>query len=280
MGACCKAKSWEKALEVYDEIRSLKLKPTVATMNALITALCDGDQLRKAMEVFADMKGFGLSPNSITYTILSVASEKGDDLDVGLELLSRAQEDDIVPNLAMFRGLIGMCLRRYEKVCSLGEPVMSSSSGTPQIDNKWTSLALKIYRESVIAQLKPSADIVSKVLGCLQLPRAAALRNRLIEDLGVSSESAKPSKLCSLLDGFGEYDPRAFSLFEEAASLGVVPGVSFKANPIVVDVRNLNTHNAEVYILTVLRALKHRLAAGNNIYFFLTASSTCLKRLS
>ncbi|CAM8971782.1 unnamed protein product [Rhodiola kirilowii] len=262
MGACCNAKCWERALEVYEEIRSLKLKPTVATMNALITALCDGDQLQKAMEVFSDMKAYGLRPNTVTYTILSVASEKGDNLDIGMKLLSRAQEDDIVPNQAMFRGLIGMCLRRYEKAYSLGDPVMSSSSGTPQIDNKWTLLALKIYRESITSQSKPSADMVSKVLGCLQLPHDASLRNRLIENLGVTSETLKPSKLCSLLDGFGEYDPRAFSLFEEAASLGVVPGVSFKANPIVVDARNLNIHNVEVYILTVLRGLKHRLAAG------------------
>ncbi|CAM8981337.1 unnamed protein product [Rhodiola kirilowii] len=264
MGACCNAKCWERALEVYEEIRSLKLKPTVATMNALITALCDGEQLQKAMEVFSDMKAYGLRPNTVTYTILSVASEKGDNLDMGMKLLSRAQEDDIVPNQAMFRGLIGMCLRRYEKAYSLGDPVMSSSSGTPQIDNKWTLLALKIYRESITSQSKPSADMVSKVLGCLQLPHDASLRNRLIENLGVTSETLKPSKLCSLLDGFGEYDPRAFSLFEEAASLGVVPGVSFKANPIVVDARNLNIHNVEVYILTVLRGLKHRLAAGNN----------------
>ncbi|KAI9090228.1 hypothetical protein K1719_028774 [Acacia pycnantha] len=49
------------------------------------------------------------------------------------------------------------------------------------------------------------------------------LKNNLIESLGVSAETSKDSNLCSLIDGFGEYDPRAFSLLEEAASLGIVP---------------------------------------------------------
>ncbi|KAJ6365261.1 hypothetical protein OIU76_030103, partial [Salix suchowensis] len=50
MGACCNAKNWQRGLELYEDIKCLKLKPTVATMNALITALCDGDQLSMALE--------------------------------------------------------------------------------------------------------------------------------------------------------------------------------------------------------------------------------------
>ena len=34
------AKNWQKALELYEDIKSITLKPTVSTMNALITALC------------------------------------------------------------------------------------------------------------------------------------------------------------------------------------------------------------------------------------------------
>lgn len=37
---CFQAKNWQKGLELYEDIKSMKLKPTVATMNALITALC------------------------------------------------------------------------------------------------------------------------------------------------------------------------------------------------------------------------------------------------
>ena len=128
-----------------------------------------------------------------------------------------------------------------------------------------------VYREAVVAGVAPTVDELSQVLGCLQLPHDVSLRNRLIENLGVSTDTSKGSKLFSLVDGFGEYDPRAFSLLEvcekiimflhfnlrshflkpflcwkEAASLGIVPAVSLKRSPIIVDVRNLPIHAAEV----------------------------------
>ncbi|XP_062019046.1 pentatricopeptide repeat-containing protein MRL1, chloroplastic [Rosa rugosa] len=265
MGACSNAKNWQKALELYEDLKSAKIEQTVSTVNALITALCDGDQLQKAMEVLSEMKSIGLRPNSITYSILVVASEKKDDLDAGLMLLSQAEKDKVVPNLVMCRCIIGMCLRRSEKACTLGETVLPLDSGRPQVDSKWASVALMVYRKTIVAGAIPTIEIISQVLGCLQLPFDASFKKRVIENLGVTADTSRPSKLCSLIDGFGEYDPRAFSLLEEAASLGIVPCVSFKVNPIVVDAKKLQLHTAKVYILTVLRGLKHRLAAGSKL---------------
>lgn len=33
--------------------------------------------------------------------------------------------------------LKGMCLRRFERSCFIGEPVLSFDTGRPQINNKW-----------------------------------------------------------------------------------------------------------------------------------------------
>lgn len=262
MGACSKAKDWQKALEFYEEIKRLNLKPTVPMMNALITALCDADKLEKATEVLFEMKSIGLCPNTITYSILLVASEKEDDIEVGLMLLSEAKKDGVAPNLVMCRCLIAMCLQRYQRACTSGEPVLPFSPRRLQLDNKWTSLALMIYRETILSGVTPTMDELSQVLGCLRLPHDEFLRNRLVENFEFSTDKSKGSNLYSLIDGFGEYDPRAISLLEEAASLGVIPLVSFKESPIVMDVRNFQIHTAEVYLLTVLKGLKHRLAAG------------------
>ncbi|KAI4299913.1 hypothetical protein L6164_033333 [Bauhinia variegata] len=89
MGACSNARNWQKALELYEDLKSHKLVQTVSVVNALITALWkgDGDQFQKAMEVLSEMKGLGLCPNSITYSMLIVASEKKDDLEAGQMLL-------------------------------------------------------------------------------------------------------------------------------------------------------------------------------------------------
>ncbi|XP_057997385.1 pentatricopeptide repeat-containing protein MRL1, chloroplastic isoform X2 [Hevea brasiliensis] len=262
MGACSNGKNWQKALELYDDMKSIKLNPTVSTMNALITALCAGDQLPKAIEVLSEMKSFGLCPNTVTYSILLVASERKDDLEVGQMLLSQTKEDCVAPTLVMCKCIIGMCLRRYEKACALGQNVLPFDSGRRQIKNKWTSMALMVYRETIAAGEKPTMDVVSQILGCLKLPSDASLKTRLVENLGVTADSSKYSNLCSLLDGFGEYDPCAFSLLEEAASLGIIPCVSWKASPIVIDAKTLQIHVAEVYLLNILKGLKHRLAAG------------------
>ncbi|KAF7810816.1 pentatricopeptide repeat-containing protein MRL1, chloroplastic [Senna tora] len=277
MGACSNAGNWQKALELYEDLKSRRLVRTVSTVNALITALCDGDQFQKAMEVLSEMKGLGLRPNSITYSILLVASEKEDDLEAGQMLLSQAKMDGVSPNLVMCRCILGMCLRRYERACIIGEPVLSHDSGHPHVNNKWTSLALMVYRETIGDGTKPTSEVLSQILGCLQLPYDESLKNRLIENLGVSAETSRSSNLCSLVDGFGEYDPRAFSLLEEAASLGIVPSVSFKVSPIVVDLKELQIFTAEVYLLTVLKGLKHRLAAGTklpNLFILLPVEKT------
>ncbi|KAG9145817.1 hypothetical protein Leryth_020862 [Lithospermum erythrorhizon] len=262
MGACSNAKSWQRALALYEDIKKMNLKPTVSMMNALITALCDANQLDKASEALLEMKKVGLCPNTITYSVLLVASEKEDDLEVGLMLLSQAKKDGVAPNLVMCRCLLAMCLRRFQKACALGEKVLSFNSGRPHLDSKWTTLSLRIYREAIVSGVSPSVEELSQVLACLRLPHDGIVRKRLIENLLVVEKRSKVPNLCSLIDGFGEYDPRAFSLLEEAASLGSIPILSFQESPIVIDVRDLHISAAEVYILAVIRGLKHRLAAG------------------
>ncbi|KAK9136447.1 hypothetical protein Syun_015777 [Stephania yunnanensis] len=262
MGACSNAKNWQKALEVYDDIRAIRLKPTTSTLNALITALCNGDQLHKAVEVHAEMKKAGVRSNTVTYTILLVASEKKDEVEIGLALHSQAKEDGVVPRDITYKCLLSMCLGRFKNAQLLGEHILTFNSGKPQIDNKWTSLALTIYREMILAGVVPNMEVLSLVLGCLQFPHDSSVRARFIANLGVMADASRCSNICSLLDGFGEYDPRSFSLLEEAASLGIVSCVSFKRSPIVVDARKFQVHAVEVYLITILKGLKHRLAAG------------------
>ncbi|MCI14309.1 pentatricopeptide repeat-containing protein chloroplastic-like, partial [Trifolium medium] len=108
-----------------------------------------------------------------------------------------------------------------------------------------TSLALMVYRETIGAGEKPTSEILSQILGCMKFPYDTYVKSRLVENLGVSVESSRMENLCSLIDGFGEYDPRVFSILEEAASYGVVPSVSFKMNPIVIDAKELDALTAE-----------------------------------
>lgn len=75
-------------------------------------------------------------------------------------------------------------------------------------------MALMVYRETILGGTVPTTEVVSQVLGCLQLPNDAALRDRLVSNLGINISSQKQHNIIPLVDGFGEYDPRAFSLLE------------------------------------------------------------------
>lgn len=77
-----------------------------------------------------------------------------------------------------------------------------------------TSLALTVYREAIVAGVALTVDEFSLVLGCLKLPHDVSIRKSLIDNLGYDIGTSKGSNFCSLIDGFGEYDPRALSLVE------------------------------------------------------------------
>jgi pentatricopeptide repeat protein len=262
MGACCNTKCWQKALEVYEEIKVARFIPTVSTLNALITSLCDADKLHSSAEVLEEMKQRGVVPNCITYTMLLIACQRKDEPELAVKLFSRATMDGVVPNLTMCNCVIGLCLRRFRKASALGESIVSYDSGNAQIHNQWTSRALLVYRQTISAGLTPTVGSLSQVLGCLRMPTNATKENGFNESLGFNPSSPKQPKLYSLLEGFRIYDPRAFSLYEEAASLGVVPCFLYKDTSVSIDARQMEVYVVEVYLLTILKGLKYRLAAG------------------
>ncbi|TVU31282.1 hypothetical protein EJB05_22963, partial [Eragrostis curvula] len=253
MGACCNAKDWKKALLLYEEIKSIKLIPTVSMMNALITSLCDGDQVSKAVDVLNEMNRFGLRPNEITYSVLFVACERNCEAQHGLDLLEQLKPDGIGLNPTIVGCLTGLCLQMFDNDLSLGNIIVKFNLGKPQIDNKWTSAAIRVYREAISAGLLPSSDVLSQVLGCLRLPHDSSLKNTFIENMGISCDVPQHPNVNSLFEGFGEYDIRAFSILEEAASLGAVESISMKESRIVIDARKSKMYTVEVSLLTTLR---------------------------
>ncbi|XP_057817656.1 pentatricopeptide repeat-containing protein MRL1, chloroplastic isoform X2 [Cryptomeria japonica] len=266
MGACSNAKNWQKALELYEEIKRARFVPTVSTFNALITSLCDVGKLHKSIEILEEMKQSQVVPNSITYTILLIASHKEDEPELAFKLFSRAIMDGVVPNLKMCDCVTSLCLQKFRMTSTDGQSIPYYTSGTVQIHNKWTSWALLVYRQTISAGVTPTMEALSHVLGCLRMPLNTAGKFIYNENLGFYLGSTKRLNLCSLIDGFGIYDPRAFSLYEEAASLGVVPCFPYRDTPVSVDVKDLQVYAAEVYLLTILKGLKHRLAAGAQLF--------------
>jgi len=75
-----------------------------------------------------------------------------------------------------------------------------------------------VYRDVIGSGLTPSVEMLAQVLRCLQLPQDVLLKKRLTETLGINTVKSRDANLLPLIDGFGEYDPRAFSLFEVSSA--------------------------------------------------------------
>ncbi|VAH15581.1 unnamed protein product [Triticum turgidum subsp. durum] len=261
MGACCNAKDWKKALQLFEEIKAIKLIPTVPMMNALITSLCDGDQVLKAAEVLNEIKELRVRPNEITYSVLCVACERNGEAQLALDLFEKLKVDGIGLNPTIVGCLTGLCLQMFSYDLSLGNIIVRFNQGKPQIDNKWTSSAIMVFRQAITAGLLPSSDVLSQVLGCLRFPHDSSLKTTFIDNMGISCDMPHHPNTNSLLEGFGEYDIRAFSVLEEGGLLGAVASTSTKYSQIVIDARKSNIYTAEVSLLSTLKSLKHRLAA-------------------
>eukprot|EP00250_Pteridium_aquilinum_P009708 c18875_g1_i1 orf=314-2758(-) len=263
MGACSNTNNWEKAVEVYRDMQKASLSPTIDTMNALLTALCGGGQLKEAKDIVQEMRQAGLSLNEITYTILFKACEQVSDLDFAFDLHKCATSKGIVPTVEICESIIGLCLQHIWKLTRGPTPTLCIGTvESISFCGRCTSWALSVYRRAVTSGVAPTMKMFSQLLGCLNLPKTVDdnfLRNYAFAKH--SSQNMQPS----LIDGFGVYDPRALALFEEAAALGLVPTFSYTGGPIVIDTSVMPVFVAEVCILTVLKGLKHRVAAGARI---------------
>lgn len=263
MGACSNTGNWEKALEVYRNMQNASLSINISTMNALLTALCGGKRLEEAKGVVQEMRQAGFILNEVTYTVLFRACEQVGDVDFAFDLHKCATSKGIIPTPEMCESIIGLCLQHIWKL-SRG-PTPTSRVGTVEgisFCGRCTSWALSVYRRAITSSVKPTMKMFSQLLGCLRLPNTVddnILYNYAFAKHG--NQSMQPS----LIDGFGVYDPRALSLYEEAAALGLVPTFSYTGGPIVVDTSVMPVFVAEVCILTILKGLKHRVAAGARI---------------
>lgn len=77
-----------------------------------------------------------------------------------------------------------------------------------------TSSAIMVFRQAITTGLLPSSDVLSQVLGCLRFPHDGSLKNTFIDNMGISCDMPHHPNTNSLLEGFGEYDIRAFSVLE------------------------------------------------------------------
>ncbi|XP_024542518.1 pentatricopeptide repeat-containing protein MRL1, chloroplastic [Selaginella moellendorffii] len=275
MGVCSNTGNWEKAIFLYENIQAVGIRPSVSTLNALMTALCRGKQFQNALQSLEELKEAGVSPNQLTYSILLEACEKENEAGIALNLYTHAIADGIVPNLAMCDNIIGICLEGIQS--SIGPPKLASSvnplwmvDDNQKPHGQWLSWALACFRQTLSGGAQPTLPVLSRLLACLRIPESSERA-----DTGLVFQTSSPNK--HLVEGFGVYDPRASALYEEASSIGVVPAFKCDGEPIVFEADGLPIYTAEVCLLTILKALRRRCAAGAELPFVIIKFETTRK---
>lgn len=97
-----------------------------------------------------------------------------------------------------------------------------------------TSSAIRVYREAISTGLLPSSDVLSQVLGCFRFPHDSSLKNTFIENMGINCDIPHHPNINSLLEGFGEYDIRAFSILEVVMLSSIKPSLHFSILQILI----------------------------------------------
>ncbi|KAH7294218.1 hypothetical protein KP509_28G061200 [Ceratopteris richardii] len=263
MGACSNMGDWKTALQVYGDMQRACLSPTTSTINALLTSLCGAGQLEEAKRILQEARLSGFTLNQISYRILFKACEQQNDFNFAFDLHKSSTSNGILPEIEICESIISLCLRRIWSLTRGRTP--TSCVGTVESVSfclRCTSWALSVYRKARSSGVIPTIKMLSQLLGCLRLPKT--VDDNVLSNYSFAKHTSSGMQP-SLINGFGVYDPRALALYEEAAALGLVPNFSYTAGPISIDASVMSVSVAEVCILTLLKSMKHRVAAGANI---------------
>lgn len=101
--------SWRKALEVYETVDELGLRPDTALTNSAISACDKGGRWQKALEIFDRMEVLGLRRDAITYSATISALAKGKQWHAALQVFDHMQahgvEADVVTCCSLINAL-------------------------------------------------------------------------------------------------------------------------------------------------------------------------------
>lgn len=101
--------SWRKALEVYEAVEELGLRPDTALTNSAISACDKGARWQKALEIFDRMEALRLPRDAITYSATISALAKGKQWHAALQVFDHMQaagvEADVVTCCSLINAL-------------------------------------------------------------------------------------------------------------------------------------------------------------------------------
>lgn len=104
--AFAESRQIEKALLIYDQLKSIKCKPDLFTYNIVLNAFGQAGRMDQMLHEFASMKETGIGPDLITYNILLTNLSRVGRLDMSLLLFREMTESGIQPDFFSYTAMI------------------------------------------------------------------------------------------------------------------------------------------------------------------------------
>merc|ERR1719262_1013686 len=137
-------KEQAKAMEVYEDMRTSRVQPNLATFNALIDVCARNGDVERAAALFRDMCALGVTPDLITYsTVIKGYCIQGD-LEQAIQLFTLMRKRGIQPDAVLFNSIIDGAARK--QMTSLVEQVLGDMEGSGIAPSNFTlSILIKLY---------------------------------------------------------------------------------------------------------------------------------------
>jgi pentatricopeptide repeat domain-containing protein 1 len=174
ISACEKGAQWQRAMEVFKEMKTAGVKPDDITYSALISACEKGAQWQRAMEVFKEMKAAGVKPDAITYSALISACEKGAQWQRAMEVFKEMKAAGVQPNRPTFNPLINVLWRCGQRRTAVDLYTVASQAGVYPLQAERTLNKIDLHNMSAGAAQAATtlwlAELAAASLELLVLP--------------------------------------------------------------------------------------------------------------
>ncbi|KAK2980627.1 hypothetical protein RJ640_011435 [Escallonia rubra] len=233
----CKARQFDKAKIIMEEMKSHGVSPDVVSYTSLIEAYSHDKDFRKVDTILEEMQEKGCPPNTVTYTIIMLALGKAKQSKEALEVYNKMKQNNCVPDSLFYSSLIYILSKdgRLKDARALFED-MPRQGITPGVLAYTTMItiacqhseeenALKLFQKMEENQCKPDIETYIPLLKmCCRMKRMKVLSFLLSHMFNndISIDLGTYSLLVTGLCKHGKLE-HACSFFEEMVLKGFVP---------------------------------------------------------
>jgi pentatricopeptide repeat protein len=163
----------DKAMEVYKEMKSCKINPSLDTYNALIFALTSAKRVDEALNMFEKMLDLKkVSPDATTYNLIISGCVEVGNMEEAKELFEIMKEQELPLDSLVYNVLLDGVCRKIEKSEEISTLLEDMETNKVEPDELTYDLAIKGY--SKVHDIEKALEMWEKTREAGNLPTGKA----------------------------------------------------------------------------------------------------------